>query len=177
MTADLAQALTQIATASPGEHAFDYMRGIAREALAKIPTPAEAHGDLTDEQIETLVYEQYPTFDRSHDGPSMDDVLAIVRAAIAISQASLEQTGTIDMVLHCPACGLQHIDAPDERTEGWMNEPHRSHLCHGCSHIWRPADVPTNGVAAVKTKGKADSPIAHVQPKGMPAEWLDAFEE
>ena len=39
---------------------------------------------------------------------------------------------------------------------------HRSHLCRpedgGCGHIWRPADVPTNGVAAVKTKGKADSP-------------------
>lgn len=62
----------------------------------------------------------------------------------------------IDIVLHCPACGLQHIDAP---TPGWTNEPHRSHLCHGCGHIWRPADVPTNGVPAVKTKGKADSPI------------------
>lgn len=41
---------------------------------------------------------------------------------------------------------------------------HRSHLCRpedgGCGHIWRPADVPTNGVAAVKTKGQNDSPIA-----------------
>lgn len=40
---------------------------------------------------------------------------------------------------------------------------HRSHLCRpedgGCGHIWRPADVPTNGVKAVKTVGKADSPI------------------
>jgi len=78
----------------------------------------------------------------------------------------------IDMVLHCPACGLQHIDAPeDERIEpiyegpdvadevvvGWDNPPHRSHLCHGCGHIWRPADVPTNGVAAIKTRGNADS--------------------
>lgn len=41
---------------------------------------------------------------------------------------------------------------------------HRSHLCHGCGHIWRPADVPTNGVAAVKTKGKADSPTVTTQP-------------
>lgn len=70
----------------------------------------------------------------------------------------------IDMVLHCPKCGLQHIDAPDERTPGWKNEPHRSHLCHGCGHIWRPADVPTNGVQAITTKGKADSPIATPQP-------------
>lgn len=72
---------------------------------------------------------------------------------------STDRRTPIDMILNCPACGLQHIDAPDERTPDWKNEPHRSHLCHGCGHIWRPADVPTNGVAAIKTKGKADSPI------------------
>lgn len=70
----------------------------------------------------------------------------------------------IDMVLHCPACGLQHIDAPEKSTDGlpgatWDNPPHRSHLCHGCDFIWRPADVPTNGVKAVKTHGKADHPV------------------
>ena len=78
----------------------------------------------------------------------------------------------IDMVLHCPECGLQHIDAADNRSPAgdpddprcsdgmtWRNPPHRSHLCHGCGHIWRPADVPTTGVAAVQTKGKSDSPI------------------
>jgi hypothetical protein len=79
----------------------------------------------------------------------------------------------IDMVLHCPACGMQHIDAPEPAGEytargydplgaaalAWNNPPHRSHLCHGCGHIWRPADVATNGVAAVKTKGKADAPV------------------
>jgi hypothetical protein len=62
----------------------------------------------------------------------------------------------IDMVLHCPNCGTQHIDA---MTETWPNEPHRSHLCHACGHIWRPADVTTNGVEAIKTRGKDDSPI------------------
>lgn len=51
----------------------------------------------------------------------------------------------IDMVLFCPVCGLQHVDAP-EPAKGWENPPHRSHLCHGCSHVWRPAGVPTNGV-------------------------------
>ncbi len=68
--------------------------------------------------------------------------------------------GAIDMVLHYPSCGVQHIDAPDERTADWKNPDHRSHLCHGCGHIWRPADVPTNGVQVVLTKGKDDSPIA-----------------
>lgn len=80
----------------------------------------------------------------------------------------------IDMVLHCPACGTQHIDESEPSNARWVNgvfwpgdewdnPPHRSHLCHNqaCRHIWRPADVPTNGVAAVKTKGKADSPITN----------------
>lgn len=78
----------------------------------------------------------------------------------------------IDMILHCPKCHVQHIDAPDqqdpnERDFGmttkesnvWNNPPHRSHLCHECGWIWRPADVPTNGVAEIKTRGKNDSPI------------------
>lgn len=86
----------------------------------------------------------------------------------------------IDMVLHCPACLEQHIDGPEEpfayggvtgvndyRTasgtivtkkaaDRWANPPHRSHLCHHCGHIWRPADVPTNGVLETKTHGKND---------------------
>lgn len=77
----------------------------------------------------------------------------------------------IDMVLFCPKCGAQHIDAPDSIEEStrkvftndaslpWANPPHRSHLCHGCGHIWRPADVPTNGVKFTKTQGKNDSPV------------------
>lgn len=89
----------------------------------------------------------------------------------------------IDMVLHCPSCGLQHVDAPalsppadlpalsasGTPSAVWDNPPHRSHLCHGCGHVWRPADVPTNGVALVKTKGKADSPIAAPQLPAQPA--------
>lgn len=91
------------------------------------------------------------------------------RAALAQPQAETP----IDMVLYCPSCHLQHIDAPElpeSRTckpdgspvivysDEWNNPPHRSHLCHGCGHVWRPADVPTNGVQAVTTKGKNDSP-------------------
>lgn len=79
----------------------------------------------------------------------------------------------IDMVLHCPECGAQHIDEPEPSMQAgdaammggdwpgrWTNPPHRTHLCHSCDHKWRPADVATNGVAAVKTRGKDDSPIA-----------------
>jgi hypothetical protein len=76
--------------------------------------------------------------------------------------------GVVKMILHCPACGLQHIDAPEApvmvagNAGMWTNPPHRSHLCAGCGHIWRPADVPTEGVAAIETCGKSDSPT--VQP-------------
>lgn len=66
----------------------------------------------------------------------------------------------VPMVLHCPRCHLQHIDAPDERTPEWHNPPHRSHLCHGCGFVWRPADVPTVGVERTQTTGKNDSPPA-----------------
>jgi hypothetical protein len=69
----------------------------------------------------------------------------------------VEVVAPIDMMLFCPKCGLQHIDAPDERTPDWTNPPHRSHLCHGCGCIWRPADVPTNGVAAIQTRGSKDT--------------------
>lgn len=83
----------------------------------------------------------------------------------------------IKMILHCPACGLQHIDAPTgEHSPGcnitcgmpasgcsckkWDNPPHRSHLCAGCGHIWRPADVCTEGVQSIETRGANDSPTA-----------------
>lgn len=96
--------------------------------------------------------------------------------------AAVKNRPPIDMVLLCPECGAQHIDVPKACDMGvgcteagscyaaahgepnlcrhWTNPPHRSHPCAVCAHIWRPADVPTNGVAAIKTKGKNDSPIS-----------------
>ena len=89
----------------------------------------------------------------------------------------------IPMVLHCPKCHVQHIDAPDENPCGdgcqyskdigmwpehscgdkcmymqpgsprWTNPPHKTHLCNGCGHLWRPANVPTTGVVALPPKG------------------------
>lgn len=101
-----------------------------------------------------------------------DDLRAVVQALAAPAQQQ-----PIDMVLYCPNCGTQHIDeAEEDRTEqicegpdvvdevivGWDNPPHRSHLCHGCGCIWRPADVATNGVEAIKTEGKRDTwPAMH----------------
>jgi len=62
----------------------------------------------------------------------------------------------IDMILHCPKCHFQHVDGIEPEL-AWNNPPHRSHRCRQCGTVWRPADVPTNGVATIKTHGKADS--------------------
>lgn len=60
----------------------------------------------------------------------------------------------VPMILHCPKCHVQHIDAA---TETWANPPHRSHLCLTCGCIWRPADIATEGVAEIETSGAADT--------------------
>lgn len=86
-------------------------------------------------------------------------------------------TTPIDMILHCPNCGVQHIDGPEPpphpcEDDVWTNPPHKSHLCHGCGHIWRPADVPTNGVRGIKTRGENDSAIvAPVQCEQVYGQW------
>jgi hypothetical protein len=110
-------------------------------------------------------------------GPNEYEIFAdkLLRAALATSAPLPVEAGEpIDMLLYCPNCGMQHIDAPDRLQDIvhagsgtvvdqlWTNPPHKSHLCHGCGCIWRPADVPTNGVAELKTQGKADTwPVPH----------------
>ena len=50
----------------------------------------------------------------------------------------------------------------------WLNPPHKSHRCTECNHVWRPADVPTNGVQKLETSGKADGsarPVAFANGK------------
>lgn len=69
-----------------------------------------------------------------------------------------------DVMHGCEMCDGEDVcTCPGKTPRFWINRPHRSHLCKredgGCGYIWRPADVPTNGVAAVKTRGKDDSPI------------------
>ena len=116
---------------------------------------------MNDYDIIELLGEQYQYLldpNDSHGAP--DAIRALVRSLI-----DRERCPPIDMVLRCPVCGVRHVDAPsDDAYDGnpptWTNPPHRSHLCHECGHVWRPADVPTNGVEAVKTKGKNDSPLA-----------------
>lgn len=102
--------------------------------------------------------------------------LSAVRLLLAGVRAVAKRP--IDMILNCPRCGMQHIDKPEvewaddasgfTRSPSWTNPPHRSHLCHGCGFIWRPADVPTNGVEAIKTKGKADMELSDAENTAQP---------
>lgn len=63
------------------------------------------------------------------------------------------------------ACGLPRyhvgrcVSRPRREVESelWTNPPHKSHLCHLCGSIFRVADVPTNGVFSIKTKGEKDT--------------------
>jgi hypothetical protein len=61
-----------------------------------------------------------------------------------------------------------HLDGHESR---WDNPPHRSHFCHGCGTIWRPADVSTVGVAAIQTRGKADR-IVHAERARVPGGYV-----
>lgn len=108
-------------------------------------------------------------------------------AAAILSRASSAGTAPapIDMMLFCPQCGLQHVDAPETHdsvsVDGhgwvpWTNPPHKSHLCHRCGHIWRPADVPTNGVLETKTRGAHDSFTSMLGAVKTPATFNEFFD-
>jgi hypothetical protein len=89
-------------------------------------------------------------------GPALVDLLNENRASDqclrAVGPAAVEKP--IDVLLRCPTCHAPHVDEP---TPGWANPPHRSHLCGACGTSWRPADVATNGVRTIATRGKSDT--------------------
>lgn len=134
--------------------------------------------------IERTHYEKNPEADQHEDttytlrGPDRDQAIyydisgcngvahRFLKALYEAADTALTTTVAADaadpvpMLLFCPACGLQHIDAPEPAREGekaWNNPPHRSHKCHACAAVWRPADVPTVGVARIQTSGQADN--------------------
>jgi hypothetical protein len=55
----------------------------------------------------------------------------------------------------------EHMCSPMDDNKRWTNPVHKSHTCRkddsGCGKIFRVADVPTNGVAEIKTRGKDDT--------------------
>lgn len=85
-----------------------------------------------------------------------------------------EARDPVPMILFCPRCGTRHIDQADP-ANGWLNEPHRSHLCASCGTIWRPADIATVGVASIATRGRLDVDAPR-QAGGLPFDHADSEE-
>ena len=50
--------------------------------------------------------------------------------------------GPIPMILFCPMCNGRHLDVGEFATKS-----HHTHACQHCGVVWRPAIVPTVGVA------------------------------
>jgi len=89
---------------------------------------------------------------------------------------SNEDTAPINVIIHCPMCRYMHIDKADPNTckncgkkriehepyliancnneeatsfEEWTNPPHKTHRCLNCNHLFKVANVPTNGVSGL----------------------------
>lgn len=79
--------------------------------------------------------------------PNQED--GALEAAVAIRKmAKHASVGAIPMILHCPECSTPHVDEGE-----WATRIHRTHQCQypGCGKEWRPANVPTVGVADLGT--------------------------
>lgn len=64
------------------------------------------------------------------------------------------------MILTCPACSARHIDVGEFETK-----PHHTHACQNCGMVWRPAVVPTVGVAFLPGFKDPPAPPPRVTPE------------
>ncbi|WP_186120598.1 hypothetical protein [Burkholderia gladioli] len=150
--ADILRALlTSPRAAVPREQFRDLLRAALKRYRGENPSRY-----LNDDQVDAQDAEFASTLADHHAQLTMLD---------AAPAAPVAEAEPIPMLLFCPRCGTQHIDAPETVSDGrpvlyadaWTNPPHRSHLCHTCGIVWRPADVATVGVEAIETSGKADT--------------------
>lgn len=159
----------------------------AADALEAVLAERQAARDGVTEDMYATALKAYNNADITVDGGISPDWFKI-RLSAAL-QSVAQPTAPIDMILHCPTCHVQHIDetehhrviydgdgSPIDVKPSWNNPPHRSHLCHACGTVWRPADVPTNGVKEIKTKGKGDKFVAQQPvPDGLNAAAWNLF--
>lgn len=80
------------------------------------------------------------------DGTERDVILMLleqVARGLFDIPAPPSNQGIVDIVTHCPECGLLHLDEGE-----WRDRPHKTHLCAKCGALWRPNnDHHTRGVA------------------------------
>lgn len=140
---------------------------------------------------EILEHIRVGSYGMRDDLPKWYDLKALAEETIKLQAAV---SGPFDMILPCPACGTLHVDEAKplacedcghfqsshnydpswfcepgcdcRKFNPWLNPPHKSHRCGNCNIVWRPADVPTNGVAEIKTKGEHDTWSVHIQSAG-----------
>ncbi|VWC53833.1 hypothetical protein BLA9940_02106 [Burkholderia aenigmatica] len=172
------------AEATTGEMSIEEAEQYVREALHRLEQPS-LNARSFDIQIGG-VYWRLAKVLRLYAAPKLEVAEGCDRAdfirrthGVVIVGASHNPTdqlaaAPIPMLLFCPRCGTQHVDAPETEpgrliSSGpnagravapnvtWNNPPHRSHLCHACGIVWRPADVATVGVKSIETRGKADT--------------------
>ncbi|PNE59848.1 hypothetical protein A8H39_01495 [Paraburkholderia fungorum] len=165
--------LTQYLNGMPADETSRKLRDAARDGLAGIdssPLAASAAGTLSRE-FHALID---VAAQRALTAAEVSKAGGVVRAYVMLGRPAADADARpIPMLLFCPKCGAQHVDAPehnadphstreaDESVESnvqeWTNPPHRSHLCHACGTVWRPADVATTGVSNIDTHGNADN--------------------
>lgn len=79
----------------------------------------------------------------------LKQTLAMLDGAPEEEDESWRTLEPVELALHCPACGKQHLDIGEFATR-----VHRKHLCEntpegektGCGHLWKPFECPTKGV-------------------------------
>lgn len=112
-------------------------------------------------------YARCPTIETVWRGIDWSSGALILRPSVKLRLA--DKQAPVAMVLHCPECGTQHIDKPEndveyemrislpgQSNERWTNPPHKSHLCLKCDIVWRPAEIYTEGVESVP-RGERDT--------------------
>lgn len=84
--------------------------------------------------------------------------------------ANLDASAPIPMLLYCPRCEKQHIDAPEPEKQ-WSNPPHATHTCKGCGLLWRPSNRNTTGIEKLEaSEEKHEERIKATEPRH--ARWL-----
>lgn len=102
----------------------------------------------------TLIVESAEGKEAHHEHHALSDARWNKQVWEFLNNLSLS-SAPVGLLIFCPHCGEQHIDRPQPE-KGWINPPHRSHECQSCNWVWRHADIYTNGVAEIKTKGQRD---------------------
>lgn len=82
------------------------------------------------------------------EDPDYEHVTRELESAIAT-----ESPAPVPMFLTCPKCNARHIDEGEFATK-----VHHTHSCQSCGLTWRPAVVPTVGVAFLPGFKNAESP-------------------